>query len=126
EAGKRTYRRAPRGPRVGGVDQVQVDREPAERLETRFAVRFERLGPAIWHPCAAGSSHTALGDDPRAPMPTAGAQRTGHQALVVPEASSLWPVGVGCIEYAYAGAGSGGGRVQRGLLIRRPAPAAEA
>ena len=45
---------SPRRPRVGRVDQVQVDRQAAERGEARLAVARERLGTAVGHPAAGG------------------------------------------------------------------------
>src|SRR5262249_50266488 len=97
-----------------------------ERVQPRFAVSRERLRPAVGHPAAAASCHTALRDNPRAPVAAAGPQRPGHQALVVPEASSLWRVGLGGVEHAYTGPGSGSDGVERELLIRRQTHAAEA
>jgi hypothetical protein len=59
-------------------------------------------------------------------MCTGAAQRAGHQALVVPEGGSGWGIRVRGIEHSYAGARSGGERIQRKPPIGRQAHAAKA
>ena len=52
EPGERAHRRPPRRSRVGSVEEVEVDREPVERLEARLAVRADRLRAAVGDPGA--------------------------------------------------------------------------
>ena len=111
ETGERAHRRSPRCPRVGRMDQEQVDRQSIERRDARFAISSDCLRAAIRHPRATGSRHAALGDDPCAPLPSRGAEPAGQQALVVTEPGSVWPVRVRGIEHRYAGAGGGQDRV---------------
>src|SRR5204862_4491785 len=84
QAGERSHGRAPRCPGVGGMNQVDVDRKTIEGLETCFAVSRDGFRPTIRHPSAIWPRHAALGDDAGASVPTAGAQRSRHQTLVVP------------------------------------------
>ena len=79
------HRRTPRRARVGGVDQVDVDRQAVERGEARLAVREDRLGAPIGHPAAPLPRHAALRDDARGRVRAAGAQGTREQPLVVTE-----------------------------------------
>ena len=126
EAGEGAHRGPPGRPRVRRVDEEQVDRQPVERRETRFAMSRDDLRTAIGHPPATGSRHSALGDDPGAALPTAHTQRVGQQALAVPERRPVGPVRVRGIEHGYAGVAGGENRVERELLIGLEAHAAEA
>ena len=83
EPRQRAYRRPPRRPRVGRVQEVEVDREAVERGETRLAVGADRLRAAVRHPGAAGTGHAALGHDPGGLRRAAAAQCAREQLLVV-------------------------------------------
>src|ERR687897_47781 len=54
EPGQRAHRGAPRSPRVGHMDEVEVDREAVESSEARFAVGANRLRTAVGDPAATG------------------------------------------------------------------------
>ena len=82
EPRERTHRRAPRRPRIRSVQEVEVDRRAAERVQARLAVRTNRFRTAVRHPRAAGSGHAALRYHPRAQLRSAAAQRVGEQLLV--------------------------------------------
>ena len=83
ESCKRPHGRAPRRPRVGRVQEVEVDRQAVERREARLAVGADRLRAAVRHPGAAGTRHAALGHDPRGGVRAAAAERASHHLLVV-------------------------------------------
>ena len=130
EPRERANRGTPRRPRVGRVDEVEVDREPVQRLEARLAVRADRLGTAVRDPCAGRTRHPALRHDPRARLGAAATERTGQQPLVVTELGRVPRVGVGGVEHGDARRGGRCDRLDRQLLVplvgRREAHAAEA
>ena len=53
EPRQRAHRRSPRRPRIGRVDEVEVDRQAVERGEARLAVGADRLRAAVRDPRAA-------------------------------------------------------------------------
>ena len=121
EPSEGAHGRPPRRPRVGRVDEVEVDREAVERAEAGLAVRVERLRPAVRDPGAAGPGHASLRHDPRASLGAAAAERAREEPLVV-------AVRPGRVEDGHAGPGGGRDRLERelGALLRRQPHAAEA
>ena len=69
----------PRRPRIGRMEEVEVDREPVERREARLAVGADRLRAAVRHPGAVRPRHAALRHDPGARR--ARAERSREQEL---------------------------------------------
>ena len=65
EPRQRAQRRPPRRPRIGRVEQVEVDRQAVERREARLAVGPDRLRAPVGQPAAARPRHAALGHDAR-------------------------------------------------------------
>ena len=94
---ERANRRPPRNPRVGSVQQIEVDRQAGERGQARLAVSPEGAGPPVRYPVAARSRHAALRDDPRQGR-VASTESAGEQPLVVPELGLVAPVGPGGVE----------------------------
>ena len=60
---ERAHGGAPRRSRIRRVEEVEVDRQPVERGEARFAVGPDRPGATVGHPCAARPAHAALRHD---------------------------------------------------------------
>ena len=84
EPGQRTHRGAPRGPRIGNMDEVEVDREAVESGEARLAICADRLRAAVGDPAATGPRHAALGHDPRGDIGLRAPETMGEQPFVVP------------------------------------------
>ena len=55
------------------MDQVEVDRQPAERGKACLAVAQERLCAPVGDPFSMVARHPAFGDDPRSAIGGAGA-----------------------------------------------------
>ncbi len=110
EPGQRTHRRSPWSPRVGHMDQVEVDREAVESGEARFAVGANRLRTAVGDPAATGSRHAALGHDPRGGIGLRAPETMGEQPFVVP----VRPRGV---EHGDSRLGGGRDRLESLLLV---------
>src|SRR5438477_97342 len=83
-AGESADRGAPRRPWIGGVDQVEVDWQAAQRGQAGLAVAEDPLGPSIGHPAAGRTRHPALGHDARAGGDAGTGQRAGQEPLVLP------------------------------------------
>ena len=66
EPGERADRRPPRRPRVGSVEEVEVDRQAVECLEAGLAVGADSLRAAVGDPGRRRPRHAALRHDPRA------------------------------------------------------------
>ena len=113
---ERANRRPPRNPRVGSVQQIEVDRQAGERGQARFAVSPEGAGPPVRYPVAARSRHAALRDDPRQGR-VASTESAGEQPLVVPELGLVAPVGPGGVEDGDAAIDSRGDRLDGALLL---------
>jgi hypothetical protein len=122
EPGQRTYGGGPRRPRIGCVEQVEVDRQAVESGQARLAVGADRLRAAVGSPPALERCHPTLGHDPRGPVRAAATESAGQQRLVV----AVGPRGV---EHRDARRGGGRDRRERVLLVavvvRRQAHAAE-
>ena len=84
EPGERAHGRPPGCPRIGCVDEVEVDREAVERGEAGLAVGADRLGAAVGNPGAVPPAHAALRHDPGARLDRRAAQGLGEERLVVP------------------------------------------
>ena len=129
EPGERAHRRPPRRSRVGSVEEVEVDREPVERLETRLAVRADRLRAAVGDPGTLRPRHAALRHDPRSRVGATRTQSTGEQPLVVAELLRPEPVRARGVEHGDACACGGRDGRERSLLVpvgvRREPHAAE-
>ena len=85
---ERANRRPPRNPRVGSVQQIEVDRQAGERGQARFAVSPEGAGPPVRYPVAARSRHAALRDDPRQGASQAPRARASSRSLCPSSVSS--------------------------------------
>ena len=129
EPGERTQGRPPGRARVGRMNEVQVDRQPVERLEARLAVGTDRPRPAVRHPRSLRTGHAALGHHPRADLRPARAKPASEEPLVVPELGLAPPVRVRRIEDRDAFPCGGRDRRERAILVtplvRREAHAAE-
>jgi hypothetical protein len=66
ESGQRAHGGLPRCPRIGCVDEVEVDRQAVQSRQTRLAVGANRLRATVRGPSVAGAGHASLRDDPRA------------------------------------------------------------
>ena len=64
EPRQRPHGGPPRRPRVGRVNEVEIDREPVESVKARLAVGVNRLRPSVRDPPAAGPRHASLRHDP--------------------------------------------------------------
>ena len=64
EPRERADGRAPGRPRIGCVQEIQVDLEPGERLQARLAIGPDRLRATVRYPRAVGSRHSTLRHDP--------------------------------------------------------------
>ena len=130
DPGQRAQRRAPRRPRIGCVEEVEVDLEAVQRDEARLASGQDGLRATVRDPRSSGSGHAALRHDPRARLGADSAQGARQQALVVPELAFVAAVGVGGVEDRYARRRSGRDRLERDPLVAsvvgREAHAAEA
>ena len=114
---RRADRRPPGRPRIGCVDQVEVDREAVERREARLAVGADRLRATVGRPGAADPPHAALRHDPRASLRADPTERAGEQPLVVAELPFAVTVGAGGVEDRDTGPGCRGDRRERALLV---------
>jgi hypothetical protein len=65
ESGQGAHGRTPRRPRIGRVDEVEVDRQAVQGGEARLAVGAQRLRATVRDPAAVGPRHAALRHDPR-------------------------------------------------------------
>ena len=129
EPGERADRRPPRRSRVRSVEEVEVDREPVECLETRLAVRPDRLRTAVGDPGTRRTRHAALRHEPRSRLGATRTQSTGEQPLVVTELLRPEPVRARGVEHGDACACGGRDGRKRSLLVpvgvRREPHAAE-
>ena len=105
---ERANRRRPRRARIRRVEQVEVDRQPAECLEARLAVGADRLRATVRDPRAIRSRHAALRHDPHSVRVT---ERASEQLLV----ALVGPRGV---EHGDPGVEGSGDRLVR--LLREP------
>ena len=110
--------RAPRRPRVGRVEEVEVDREPVERGEARLAVGADRPRAAVGHPGAAGPRHPALRHDPRGLGGIARAQGMSEEPLAVPELVLSPPVRPRRVEHGDPRCHRRRDRLEGALLVR--------
>ncbi len=84
ESDRRAHRGLPRRPRIGCMDEVEVDRQAVQSRKARFAVRANRLRATVRNPAAAGPSHAAFRHDARARLSAPATKSAGEQRLVVP------------------------------------------
>ena len=117
ESGQGAHGGLPRRPRIGSVDEVEVDRQAVQGGEARFAVGENRSRATVRDPSAAGSCHAALRDDVRTPHRATAMQRTRDESLVVSELSGSVPVRVSGVEHRHTGAGCRRDRLERELLV---------
>ncbi len=106
ESRERANRGSPGRPRVRRVDEVEVDRQPVEGDEARFAVGTDRLRATVGNPTAVESAHASLRHDPSVPLCPGAAECAREPGLVL-------PVGACGVEDADAGFGSGRDRLER-------------
>jgi hypothetical protein len=129
ESRQRAHGRPPRRPRIGCMDEVEIDREAVQRSQARLAVGQDRLRAAIRDPPAAGARHASLRHDPRARRRATVAQGAHEQSLVVPQFDLVAPVRPSGLEHRHTRRGRGGDRLESALLvaivIRRQAHAAK-
>ncbi len=130
ESRERTHRGPPRSPRIGRVDEVEVDGQAVERSEARLAVGPNRLRSTVRDPGVAGARHAALGHDARGRVGAACSQTPNEQPLVVAEVGRAEAVGARGVEDGDACLGRGSDRLEGELLVpvlvRRHPHAAEA
>ena len=105
---ERANRRRPGRARIRRVEEIEVDRPPAECLEARLAIGADRLRATVRDPCLVRSRHTALRHDPH---PVRIAERASEQLLV----ALVRPCGV---EHGDPRAEGSGDRLVR--LLREP------
>jgi len=74
---ERADRCSPRRPWIGGMDQVEVDRDASERSEARFAVAVDCLRASVRQPAPIRSRHAALRHDARLPLGATAPKRAG-------------------------------------------------
>ncbi len=102
---------------------------PSRAARLRLAIAENRLRATVRHPAARSPGHAALGDDARAPIRTAAAQRSGDEPLVVPQCRFAGSVRVRGVEDRDSGIGGGGDCFMRDrvvtIAVRREAHAAE-
>jgi hypothetical protein len=129
EAGQRAHGGSPRRPRIGRVDEVEVDRQADESGEACFAVGANRLRATVRDPPAAEPRHATLRHDPGAHVRPRAAEAARQQSLVVSELSRVAAVRARCVEHGHTRLGGGRDRLESELLVtalvRRHAHAAE-
>ena len=76
-------RRSPRRPRIGSVEQIQIDLDAVQSDSARFAVTANRLGAPVRHPAAARSRQPPLVTTRALPAPQHRRARASRR--------SLWP-----------------------------------